>query len=205
MSLNIIKINEETTKKKSDLGRLEDGSYNARIVSVIDCGLQAQTDWKTKKAIDPKKVVMITYETPDELITYTDKDENEVTKPRWQTKEYGLNMYETTALAKLCAALKPDIESLDELLNVPCMVTIGTTDGGNAKITAVNKPMKGATVGELANDSFYFDFSEPNMELFNGLLAWQQKKVKSALDYNGFADNNAASIVAASGTDDIPF
>ena len=81
------------------------------------------------------------------------------------------------------------------------MVTIGSTATGNAKVVNVAKPMKGAEVGELQNDTFHFDFSHPDMELFDGLLEWQQKKIKSALDYNGFADSDTPR----TGTDDAPF
>jgi len=190
-------------KSKTDFGRLEDGSYLARVVSVIDYGLQPQTDWQTKEATDPKHIVAITYETPDEMITYKDKEGNEVTKPRWISKEYMLSMSEMSNLYKLRKALLPDMKSLDELLNLPCMITIGSTSGDKAKVTGVNKPMKGVTVGELFGDSFHFDFSHPNIELFNSLLAWQQKKVKEALDYNGFAD--AGTPTTPVGDDDIPF
>lgn len=200
MSLKISEINKPA--KKTDFGRLEDGNHLARIVSVIDLGLQEQTDWQTKEKTDPKKVVMITYETPNETITIEDKEGNKIEKPRWITKEYTLSFHEMAALRKVVNALKPDIDSLDELLNVPCMITVGSTVTGNAKITAVSKPMKGMEVPDLAGDSFYFDFSEPNMELFNGLHKWQQDKIKSALDYNGFADNASSSYVD---DDDIHF
>ena len=200
MSLKISEINKPS--KKTDYGRLEDGNHLARIVSVIDFGLQEQTDWQTKEKIDPKKVVMITYETPNETIEIKDKEGNVETKPRWISKEYTLSFHEMAALRKVVNALKPDIESLDELLNIPCMITVGSTATGNAKIVGVSKPMKGMEVPELFGDSFHFDFSDPNMELFNGLLKWQQEKVKSALDYNGFADGDSSKPVA---DDDIPF
>ena len=193
MSLILSEIPESGGKKK-DYGRLEDGNHLARIVSVIDWGLQPMTDYETKKPSEPKHRFSITYETPDEFITYKDKDGNEVTKPRWISKEDTLVKGEKANLTKLIKALKPDLTSLDEFLNVPCMINIGSTKanadgtGNNAKVVSVSKPMKGTEVGELVNDAFYFDSSHPNMELFNGLLAWQQKKVKEALDYNGFAD-----------------
>ena len=198
MSLVINEIKKPS--KKKDFGRLEDGNHLARIVSVIDFGLQPQTDWQTKEPVDPKKVVSITYETPTETITMEDKEGNKTEKPRWISKEYTLSFHEMAALRKVVDALKPDIESLDELLNVPCMITVGSTATGNAKITAVSKPMKGMEVPELFGDSFHFDFSHPNMELFNGLYEWQQNKLKEALDYNGFADSDAP--VDSTGTDE---
>lgn len=209
MSLNIADIKRVggTVSKKKDYGRLPDGTHSARIVSVIDMGLQEQTHWQTRTnkgpdgvALDPKRIVMITFETPDEMLTYTDKEDNEVTKPRWMSKEYTLSFHEMAALRKLVNAIKPDIESLDELLNLPCNITIGSTNTGNAKITAVSNVKKNEVIGELQNDSFHFDFSNPDMDLFNGLLKWQQDKIKEALDYDGFADS-----FAKTGTNDVPF
>lgn len=201
MSLKISEIKKPS--KKKDFGRLEDGNHLARIVSVIDYGLQPQTDWQTKEPVDPKKVVAITYETPNETITMEDKEGNKSEKPRWISKEYTLSFHEMAALRKVADALLPNLESLDELLNVPCMITVGSTSTGNAKITAVSKPMKGMDVPELFGDSFHFDFSEPNMELFNGLYEWQQNKLKEALDYNGFADKEKTPKTVPD--DDIPF
>ena len=156
-------------------------------MSVVDFGTQDQTDWQTGEATDPKKKVMITYETPDELITY-EKDGEEVTMPRWISKEYTLSMHEKSALFKLVKTIAPDAASLDELLNIPCMITVASTSGGNAKVDAVSLPMKGVTVPDLVNETFHFDFTEPDMDLFSKLPEWQQKKIKEANDYNGFAD-----------------
>jgi len=184
MSLNLAEI--PTTGTKKDFGRLEDGPHLARVVSVIDYGLQPQTDWKTKEPTDPKSIVAITFETPNEMITYT-KDDVEVTRPRWISKEYQLSLNEKANLTKLIASLKPSLKSLDELLNTPCMITVGSTSGGKAKITAVSLPMKGTVVPDLQNDSFMFDFSAPNKTDWDSLLEWQQNKVKEALDFDGSA------------------
>jgi len=197
MSLQLAEIN--SASKKKDFGRLEDGNHLARIVSVIDFGLQPQTDYNTKEKIDSKKIVTITFETPDEQLTYT-KDGEEVTKPRWISKDYTLSMHEMAALYKLVKAIKPDCSSLDELLNVPCMINVGSTSGGKAKIVSVSKPMKGSTVGELENDSFHFDFDNPSKELYDGLLDWQKKKLQEA---DNFPDSPLADLV--SGGDNVDY
>ena len=100
-------------------------------------------------------------------------------------------------LFKLRKSLLPNSKSLDEFLNLPCMINVGSTTGGKAKVMGVSKPMSGFEVPELLGDTFHFDFSHPDVALFEGLLAWQQKKIKDALDYNGFADKDAPQ--AASG------
>ena len=185
MSLNLKEIEKNSAKK--DLGRLEDGPVLARIVSVIDLGNQDQTDYQTGDATPPKDKVMITYETPTEMITY-EKDGEEVTKPRWISKEYTLSMHEKSALFALTKAIAPDINALDELLNIPCQITIGSTSGDKAKVIGVSKTMKGLDVPELVNETFHFDFQEPDLKLFAELPEWIQTKIKEANDYNGFAD-----------------
>ena len=182
-------------KSTKDYPRLADDSYLARIVSVIDLGVQPQTDWQTKEKVDSKQIIMITFETPDEMLTYTNKDDEEVTKPHWISKDYPLSNHEKSGLMKLITNVKPDCTDLDELINIPCMITVGSTATGNAKITGVNKPMKSAVVGDLVNETKFFDFDEPNLELFNGLLPWIQKKIKGADNYNGFADTDSESDV----------
>lgn len=188
--------------KGKDRGRLEEGPVHARIVSVVDFGLQEQTDWETKAPKDPKKTVMITFETPSERIEFEDKETKEkISKPRWISKEYPLIKHEKAGIMKLVKAVAPDATSLDELLNKPCLITVGTTSGGKAKVAEVSQPMKGFTVGDLENDTFHFDFDNPDLELFNGLPEWQQDKIKDALNYNGFADDGAGGV----SDDDIPF
>ena len=202
-----LKFNEMSTggkKAKTEPTKPEDRippkPIHARIVSIIDFGLQPQTDYETKEPTDPKPIIQITYETPTCTITYEDKEGNEVTKPRWISKDYMVSLSEMSNLYKLRKALNPKAESLDEFLNMPVLLTIGSTEPmNNAKVTGVSPAMEGFEVPPLANDAFHFDFSHPNMELFNGLLAWQQKKVKEALDYNGFADTDAP---ASTGTND---
>jgi len=187
MTLNVKEIQNKTSSNKKDFGRLEDGPALARIVSIIDLGNQDQTDWQTGEATKPQDKAMITFETPDECITY-EKDGEEITAPRWISKEYTISMNDKAALYKLIMSLDPELGDLGELLNVPCQITIGSTSGNKAKIIGVSKPMKGSVVGELKNDSFHFDFSNPDMAIFNNLPQWIQDKIKDANDYNGFAD-----------------
>ena len=189
MSLNLAEIKEQATASKKDYGRLEEGTHHARIVSVVDFGLQEQTDYNTKEVIKPKERMMITWEFPTERIEIEQDDGTTKSLPRWQGKEYTISLHEKAGLTALLAAIAPSVETLEELLNMPCAVSIGSTSGGNAKVTNVSKPMKGFEVPELENESMYFDFSNPNKDLFLSLPAWQQAKIKDALNYDGFADD----------------
>ena len=170
-----------------DFGRVDDGTYPARIVQVVDFGIQPQTDYQTGEATASKPRVMVTWEFPTSRIEI-DNDEGTQSLPRWVSKEYTLSNSPKSNLIKLVAALAPKAVSLDELVNLPCMVQVGSTSGGKAKVTAVLPPMEGVNVAELEKDAVFFDFSHPMEDLFKSLPAWQQGKIKEAENYEGFAD-----------------
>lgn len=170
-----------------DFGRVEDGTYPARIAQVVDFGIQPQTDYKTGEPTDSVPRVMVTWEFPTSRIEL-ENDEGTQSLPRWCGKEYTISKSEKSNLMKLVAALAPKARSLDELCNLPAMVQVGSTSGGNAKVTNVLPPMKGMDVAPLEKDSVFFDFDHPNKEAFMSLPAWQRGKIKEAENYNGFAD-----------------
>lgn len=178
----------EVKSPKKDYGRVDDGTFFGRVVSVVDFGTQPQTDWKTKEKIDSKPRVMITWELSSERIEVEQEDGTTVSKPRWIGKEYTISTYEQANLMKLLAAVAPQATSLDELLNVPCMVQVGSTENGNAKVVSVMPAPRGMEVPELENETLHFDFSHPDLELFEKLPLWMRNKIKEADDYEGFAD-----------------
>ena len=205
MSLN---LNAATQKK--DNGRVDDGSYSARIVQVIDLGVQHDTMWvngasqkqfyvvddagKTvtnddgyaKKTgndtghpvMTPK--VQATFEFPTERI-----DIGGESKPRWLSKEY--NVTSSGALAKLVEMLAPGSTNIGDILNKPCMVAIGSTSGGKAKIVSVSLPMKGMEVPELENPAILFDFDNPDKATWDNMLQWIKDKIKESSNYEGSA------------------
>ncbi len=182
------------TSGKTKAPRIEEGTYMARIASIIDLGIQPQTDWQTGEATDPKPRALFTWELPTETIEITDADGNVEDKPRWMSKEYTLSNYEMSNLYKLLVALgKKDVVSLDELLDTECMVTIGSTINGNAKIVAVVPTPKGMPVPALANEAKFFDFDNPSEELFDAQPSWIQEKITDAENYEDFADTWGAS------------
>jgi len=174
--------------KGNDFGRIEEGTYPARIAQVVDFGVQPQTDYQTGEPTKSKERLMITWEFPTERIEL-ENDEGTQSLPRWLGKEFTISPSEMSNLMKLVSSLAPRASSLDELLNMPCSVQVGSTSGGKAKVVNVAPIMKGMEVAELENDSTYFDFSHPNEDLFKVLPLWQRNKIKDAENYNGFADD----------------
>lgn len=177
------------TSGKTKAPRIEEGTYMARIASIIDLGIQPQTDWQSGEATDPKPRALFTWELPTETIEITNEDGEIEDKPRWMSKEYTLSNYEMSNLYKLLVALgKKSTVRLEELLNTECMVTIGSTINGNAKIVAVVPSPKGMPIPELANDSRFFDFDNPDCDLYETQPEWIREKIKDAVNYDGFAE-----------------
>ena len=202
MALNL----DQSTKQ--DYGRIEDGTYPARVAQVVDLGEQHDTIWmngaskpqfyvvdaagKNIKSADgfSKKTtedtghpvlmhkVQVNFEFPTERINVNGED-----KPRFQGKEY--NVTNTGALAKLVEALSPGSKSIADILGKECSVAIGSTSGGKAKVVSVSPIMKGMNVPELENPATVFDMDDPDMGMWANLPNWLQEKVKSATNYAG--------------------
>ena len=109
--------------------------------------------------------------------------------PRRLTKEYKVSSHKKANLMGLIRSVAPNIKGLDELLSLPCSVTVGRTQNNNPKVTNVASLMKGVNAGELLKGTNLFDFYEPDEESFKRLPAFQQKVIVGADDYDGFADS----------------
>ncbi len=169
--------------------RIDEGSYMARLVSIIDLGIQPQTDWQTGAEKDPQPKALFTWELPTETLEFTNDEGETEDKPRWTSKQYTLSSYEMSNLYKLLTALgKKDIKDLSELLDTPCMVTIGSTVNDNAKVVAVIPTPKDMPVPELSIEARFFDFDKPEQDLYETQPAWVQGMIKDAINYTGFAD-----------------
>ncbi len=167
---------------KKNLGRIDEGTFPARIVQIIDLGVQ-EDEYLGERKVGHK--VFINFEFPTELVTVGDED-----KPRWLGKEYTVSLHEKATLTKLIAAADPEGKATSKgrnmkgLLGLPLMVSIGSTEKGNPKISNVARLMKGLTVGELVNKSIFFDMDDGDVEQFNKLPQWMQDKIKGGLDFN---------------------
>ena len=187
MSLEIAHMNAS----RATAERIPEGTYASRLLSIIDLGTQPQTDWQTGDATDPKARVLITWELPTETIESNNEDTGEVEhKARRISKEYTLSNFEQSNLMKLIKSLASGepITSLTQLLGLPCMVSIGSTINAKAKITTVMKAPQGMNVDKCSHEPTYFDFDNPDEELFSLQAGWVQQKIREALNYTGFAD-----------------
>ena len=185
----------EGSKKKTDFGRIEDGSYPARVQGIIDLGIQAD-EWEGETKENHK--VFVTFEFPTEKIMVED-----VERPRWLSREYAVSNNEKSALYGLLKATDPDGKitnkgrNVKALLGLPLMVTVGSTKTGNAKIAGVARLMKGVTVGELENPTLFLDLSDFDVVAWKRLPQWLQDKIKTGVDFN-------PDILTSAAFDDVP-
>ena len=115
-------------------------------------------------------------------VSNTPDEDETVDRPRWQSKTYTLSMHEKAGFRKLMDAAAPDGECLEDLIGKPCIVTIGSTSGGKAKVTGVASPMKGMNVGELENPAVIYDLDEPDESVFDTLPNFLQEKIRNRRD-----------------------
>lgn len=179
------------TSTKKDFGRVEDGAYPARIVQIIDFGMQIETDWKTgeEKHYDDgnlmiKPKVWINFELPDETIEI-----DGVSKPRWYGKEYTVSAHEKSALHALLksvdgkGAATNGGRNVQGLLGLPAMLTIGSTSSGKAKVSAVSAVPKGMQVGALTNPEGFFDLDSDDVKTFDVLPNWMKERIKTGVNF----------------------
>lgn len=197
---------EET---KSDLGRVGEGTYMARVVSVIDLGKHQRKNWKTQEVELDKhnnpiidRMLLVNFELPTERVVIGEDD-----KPRWLTKEYKLSFFEKSALTGLINAVSngEQLKTLDQMIDRTCMVQVGTTSGGKDKVVAVSPMLKGMEVPELQNPTKVFDIDDPDLEVWKVLPNFIKEKIKAS---ENFAESDLAAKIADLNEpeeEDIPF
>lgn len=178
---------------------LEAGTYPARVVQVINYGLQAQPDFRGKSK-EPQYEAGFTYELLDEFCVDEDGDEDE-TRPRWVFETFPVyNLDADLAKStKRYKALDPEEEFGGDFLaciELPCMVTLTATEGkgqnsgrifNNVANVSPMRAKDAARAAELVNDPVVFDFDEPDPEAWLELSSFAQGKLKQSLDFEGSA------------------
>jgi len=205
MGLNAKKKEFNGGGKKAD--PIDAGAYPARLVQIIDLGVQEQQPFKGEPK-PPAQELMTTYELVDEFMKDEDGEDIE-DKPRWQSETFVLhNLASDMAKStKRYTALDPNLEhdgDWTELVGSPVMVTI-TKDQGKGKNadkvynnisgTSSMRAKEAAKLPELKNPAKIFDQSDiSTVDIFFTLPQWIQDKIKSGLEFEGsemeYAINN---------------
>jgi hypothetical protein len=181
---------------------LRAGTYPARLVQLIDLGVQEQRPYKGQEK-PPHQEIYTTYEMVDEFLKDEDGEEMK-DKPRWLSEDFkllSLNSDRATS-TKRYMALDPELKfdgDWSQLLGVPAMITISADkdkkgnvdDEGNLKIynnivsvqTMRDKDAKNCE--PLVNETKLLDLTDPDLEVFLALPEWLRDKIKNGLDFDG--------------------
>lgn len=177
---------------------LDAGTYPARLVQVIDLGVQEQDDYQGKPK-PPVQMLKTTYEFVDEFMK--DEDGNELTdKPRWLSEDFAFYSLESDMAksTKRYFALDPDGEAEGDwaqLLGRPVMITIVQNPGKGKNAGKVFEKITGTStmrkkeadkLPPLKNEGKIFSLDDVDtVDIFMTLPEWIQKKIKESLEFEG--------------------
>jgi len=199
MSLNANKVKVESNNKRVEQEPVKIGNHAARVVHVIDLGLQPQRPFQGQPK-PPKQRIQLTYELSHEFIK--DGEGNLVEdKPRWLSEDFAFSALtvELGTSTKRYFAIDPEQTvggDFTKLVGMPCTVGIVHNKGKGKhagrvfdNIGTVTGPtaMPGYNQPELVNTPKVFTLDEPDMEVFSALPELLQKKIKSNLEFKGSA------------------
>lgn len=198
-----------------DFSPMPIGNHPAVCNMVVDLGKQRVVSQQYGEKI--KHQVWIRWETPDEQITWTDRDGNEHTGPRVIGKIYTASLHENANLradleswrAKPFTAAELEGFDISKLLGVPCMVNVthkannGKTYANVTAVTPLPKAMRDnppqSQIGLLLHD-------EDN-DAYDDLPEWLQKKIDAQIGEETTTTNygGGGSSFGDDLDDDIPF
>jgi len=190
-------VSFDLTKQKSSGGfkqpLLEVGTAPARLVRIIDLGIQPQQAFEGKDK-PPAHMVDWTWELVDVFMVDKDGNEDE-SKPRWISEQFPLHnpKADLAKSTKRCNAVDPDKKlnyQMDKYIGLPAMVTIGhKVSKGNTYANVLNVgPMRPKDIEkcpELKNEPVVFTLDEPDMEIFKSFPDWLKERIMGNLEFKG--------------------
>lgn len=196
MSLNA-KNAPKAAASRTEQPVIEIGTYPARVVQIIDLGVQAQLPYMGEEK-PPVHEIMVGYELVDCFMVDEDGNEQE-DKPRWISESFPFHNLsaDLAKSTKRYKALDPDMVHDGDwpmLIGSPCEVTVGHKPGkgkhaGKTFINVTNvapmRAVKAAKCPELKNNPILFLLDEPSGEVWQRLPEWIQTKLKANLNFKG--------------------
>ena len=192
------------------LPAIENGSYPARIVGIVDMGRHPATDAKTNEIkkdrlgnVITSPRVQLVFELPTERVELPATDDKEAqTIHRRLYKEMALSKGDNAGLTKVLKALCPNATSVGDLLGKACTVQVGKTSSKKDKVESISALTKGMADPETFIEPFIFDFDEPTAEAFANLPDWIKSKIAEATNYEGSKTQEIADSAESSGDAD---
>lgn len=193
MALNTNNLPKNNTSNRVEQPLIETGVYPARIVQILDLGLQAQKPYQGQEK-KPINEISITYELVDSFCIDKDGKEDEE-KPRWISETlplYRVDQDKAKSTQRYLAADPNNVFGGDfsKLIDTPVNVTIVHNKVGdktyvNIASIAAMRPRDAQKCPELKNPPKVFDLDQPDLEIFGSLPEWIQEKIKKNLNFNG--------------------
>lgn len=171
---------------------MEADSYPARLVQVVDLGVQPQRAYQGQ-AKPPARTINVTYEIDG--VFMVDEDGNELKdKPKWLSEDFPF--YPPSVERSKCAKRMKVFDKegacdgdISLMLGSPCTVTVAINAGKGKhegkffeNISNVTPLTRGVSVSELVNEPRFFDLEEPNAEVFNALPKFLREKISNSLE-----------------------
>ena len=178
----------------NDFVPLESGSYPARVLQIVDLGMQSQRAYKGVEK-PPIEKVMLVYELLDEFLPNADGTDN-LERPRVISENFGLHYLtsERARSTKRYFVLDPENKfngDFSQLVGIPVIVTIVQNPGADGRIwnnVAATSPMRSKDAEKatgLVNPATVFNLDEPTMEEWNKLYPWVKVIVEGNHKFNG--------------------
>lgn len=176
---------------------IEPGSYPARVVSVVDLGVQPQSPYKGETK-PPCQMIRVTYELTD--VFMLDEDGEEILdKPRWIAEDFKLLAMDAdlAVSTKRYKTIDPDNQydgDWSQVLGTGVMVNIVNNAGKGANAGKLYDNIAGTSImrkrdldklPELKNDPFFFDLTDPDADIWKKIPKWLQEKVQGNINYEG--------------------
>lgn len=169
------------------------GTYPARLVQMIDYGLQAQKPFKGEEK-KPVIEIGVTYELVDEFMK--DEQGNDIKdKPRWigETFPFHPLIADKAKSTQRYKAFDPTEAwegDFSQALGKPINVTVVNNAVGdkvydNIATIGPMRPKDADACPPLVNPAVLFSLDAPDLKVFNSFPKWIQDKVKSNLNFNG--------------------
>lgn len=181
---------------KMNFKLIEAGSAPARLVQVIDIGLQPDYYQGVEQA--PKPRLRFVYEFPFEFML--DEDGNEIKdKPRWLSEDvafYNLDAAKAKSTLRYNAFDPKGVfgGDFEKCVGAPVMVTVVHNPGKGANKGKVYENIGGVssmqskmaeTLPGLINKPVIFSLDEPDLAVFMEFPKWIQEEITSNLQFAG--------------------
>lgn len=189
MSLTINALVQSAPATKKDYPVAKAGNQPARILHVVDLGVQKR-EWNGEVK-EPARQVFLNFE----LVNDEFELDGEKMRHRISPRPYNVFNDQKAALTKLLKSIDPENKlggDLAKLANLPVFIQVihnkkvkNDREVVYANCGAISPPLEGYEVKPLSQDPVVFSFDNPTVETYKALPRFLQEKLKQAVNYAG--------------------